>query len=123
MGLRLLRESGIAIAFISGEKSGAVLRRAAKLKITDVFTGVGDKRATLEKFLARRGINPADAAYVGDDVNDLPAMRRVGLPIAVADAVPEVRKASLWVTSRRGGDAAVREVCDFLLKSRAPSDR
>jgi 3-deoxy-D-manno-octulosonate 8-phosphate phosphatase (KDO 8-P phosphatase) len=123
MGLRLLREAGIAVAFISGERSGAVARRAAKLRVRDLFLGVEDKLRALEKFLSRRGLAPEQAAYVGDDVNDLPPMRRVGLAIAVADAVPEVRKAAHWVTSRRGGDAAVREVCDFLLKSRVPSDR
>lgn len=123
MGLRLVREAGIAVAFISGESSSAVVRRAEKLKVVDVFLGVEDKLEALEKVLARRKVDPAEAAYVGDDVNDLPPMRRVGLAIAVADAVPEVRKAAHWVTSRRGGDAAVREVCDNLLKSRAPSDR
>ena len=94
-----------------------------KLGIEDVFLGVEDKLGALEKVLARRKVDPAEAAYVGDDVNDLLPMGRVGLPIAVADAVAEVRKAARWVTSRRGGDGAAREVCDNLLKSRAPSDR
>jgi len=123
MGIRLVREAGIAVALVTGERSEAVVRRAGKLKIRDVFLGVEDKAAVVRKFLASRGIRPDEAAYVGDDVNDLSAMRLVGLAIAVADAVPAVRKAAHRITSRRGGDGAVREVCDFILKSRAPSDR
>jgi 3-deoxy-D-manno-octulosonate 8-phosphate phosphatase (KDO 8-P phosphatase) len=118
MGLRLVLEAGIAVALISGEDSEILRRRAEKLKIVDVYVGVEDKLKTLEGFLAARKIPLTDAAYVGDDVNDLPPLGKVGLPIAVADAVPEVRKAAKWVTSRRGGDAAVREVCDAILSVR-----
>ncbi|HLF92962.1 MAG TPA: HAD-IIIA family hydrolase [Planctomycetota bacterium] len=123
MGIRLVREAGIAVALVTGERSEAVLRRAEKLKIRDVFLGVEDKGRVVRKFLAARGIRPEEAAYVGDDVNDLPALRLVGLAFAVADAVPSVRKAVDRITTRRGGEGAVREVCDFLLKSRAPADR
>jgi YrbI family 3-deoxy-D-manno-octulosonate 8-phosphate phosphatase len=118
MGLRLVLEAGIAVALISGEASEILRRRAEKLKIADVFIGVEDKLKTLEGFLAARKIAFEDVAYVGDDVNDLPPMGKVGLPVAVADAVPTVRKAAKWVTSRRGGDAAVREVCDVILSAR-----
>jgi 3-deoxy-D-manno-octulosonate 8-phosphate phosphatase (KDO 8-P phosphatase) len=118
MGLRLVLESGIAVALISGEDSEILRRRAEKLKIADIFVGVEDKLKTLEAFLATRKIAAAEAAYVGDDVNDLAPMGKVGLPVAVADAVPEVRKAAKWVTARRGGDAAVREVCDAILSAR-----
>jgi 3-deoxy-D-manno-octulosonate 8-phosphate phosphatase (KDO 8-P phosphatase) len=118
MGLHLVLEAGIAVALISGENSEILRRRAEKLKIADVFVGVEDKLKTLEGFLSSKKIAPAETAYVGDDVNDLPPMGKVGLPVAVADAVPEVRKAAKWVTSRRGGDAAVREVCDAILSVR-----
>ena len=118
MGLRLVIEAGIAVALISGEASEILRRRAEKLRIADVFIGVEDKLKTLEEFLAARKIALEDAAYVGDDVNDLPPMGKVGLPVAVADAVPQVRKAARWVTSRRGGEAAVREVCDAILATR-----
>jgi YrbI family 3-deoxy-D-manno-octulosonate 8-phosphate phosphatase len=118
MGLRLVLEAGIAVALISGEASEILKRRAEKLRIADVFIGVEDKLGTLEGFLASRKIAFEEAAYVGDDVNDLPPMNRVGLPVAVADAVPPVRKAAKWVTTRRGGDAAVREVCDAILAAR-----
>jgi len=118
MGLRLVLEAGIAVALISGEASEILKRRAEKLRIADVFIGVEDKLKTLEGFLAARKIAFEDTAYVGDDVNDLAPMGKVGLPVAVADAVPLVLKAARWVTSRRGGDAAVREVCDAILASR-----
>ena len=118
MGLRLVLEAGIAVALISGEASEILRRRAEKLQIADVFIGVEDKLKTLEGFLSARKIAFEEAAYVGDDVNDLPPMGKVGLPVAVADAVPPVRKAAKWVTSRRGGDAAVREVCDMILGAR-----
>lgn len=118
MGLRLVLEAGIAVALISGEASEILRRRAEKLKIADVFIGVEDKLRTLEGFLAARKIAVEDTVYVGDDVNDLPPMSKVGLPVAVADAVPPVRRAAKWVTSRRGGDAAVREVCDAILAAR-----
>ena len=118
MGLGLVIEAGIAVALISGENSEILRRRAEKLKIADIFVGVEDKLKTLEGFLASRKIPLAEAAYVGDDVNDLAPMGKVGLPVAVADAVPEVRKAAKWITTRRGGDAAVREVCDAILSAR-----
>jgi 3-deoxy-D-manno-octulosonate 8-phosphate phosphatase (KDO 8-P phosphatase) len=118
MGLRLVLEAGIAVALISGEASEILRRRAEKLKIADVFIGVENKLQTLEGFLAARKIAFEETVYVGDDVNDLPPMGKVGLPVAVADAVPPVRKLAKWVTSRRGGDAAVREVCDAILAAR-----
>jgi 3-deoxy-D-manno-octulosonate 8-phosphate phosphatase (KDO 8-P phosphatase) len=120
MGLRLVLEAGIAVALISGEASEILRRRAEKLQIADVFIGVEDKLKTMEGFLAARKVAVEDAAYVGDDVNDLPPMSKVGLPVAVADAAPQVRKAARWITTRRGGDAAVREVCDAILAARGP---
>jgi len=118
LGLRLIVEAGVVVALISGENSEILRRRAEKLKLENVFVGVEDKLATLKQFLASKKVALEDVAYVGDDLNDLEALRAVGLPIAVADAVPQVRKAARWVTSRRGGDAAVREVCDALLQAR-----
>ncbi len=81
--------------------------------------GVDDKRAAVEAILARHECPPARACYIGDDVGDLPAMRAVGVPIAVADAVETVRRAAAWVTRRGGGRGAVREVCDRILAAGA----
>lgn len=118
LGLRLVGEAGIAIALISGEASEILKRRAEKLKIDHVFVGIEDKLGTLRDFLGPRKIALGEVAYVGDDLNDLAVLEAVGLPIAVADAVPRVRKAAALVTSRPGGHGAVREVCDLILAAR-----
>ncbi len=118
LGLRLIGEAGLIVALISGENSEILKRRAEKLKIENVFVGVEDKLRTLKDFAAARDIALGEVAYVGDDLNDLAVLGAVALPIAVADAAPEVRKAAVWVTSRRGGEGAVREVCDRILAAR-----
>jgi 3-deoxy-D-manno-octulosonate 8-phosphate phosphatase (KDO 8-P phosphatase) len=117
MGLRLLQEAGIAVAWVTAEKNEIVLRRAEKLKVRDVYVGVEDKLEAFEAFLSARGIAPGEAAYMGDDLNDLGPLGAAGLPIAPADAVPAVRKAAAWVTARAGGHGAVREVCDAILSA------
>ncbi len=119
MGLRLVQEAGLAVALITGEETEIVRRRAEKLKIRDVFAGVEDKRRAFESFLSSRGIAPGDAAFVGDDVMDIPAMERAGFPIAVAGAAPEALRAARLVTELRGGEGAVREICDAILAARA----
>ena len=80
-----------------------------------------DKAAVLTDLCARHGLTPGAVAYVGDDVGDLPAMRMVGLPIAVADAVKEVRRAAAYVTRAGGGRGAIREVCELILAARRRS--
>lgn len=123
MGIVLLQKAGVRVAFLSAEKTGIVRRRAEKLGVRDLFLGVGDKGEAFERFLRARGLAAEETAYAGDDVNDLPPLRRAGVAIAVADAVPEVRRAADWVTSRPGGRGAVREVCDAILKFRGASVR
>ncbi len=118
LGLRRVREAGLLVAFITGEDTPIVLRRAEKLGVRDVRLGIEDKLAALEEVLAARGIAPEEAAYMGDDLTDLPPMGRAGLAVAVADAAPEVLRAAHWVTRRAGGSGAVREVCDAILAQR-----
>ena len=118
MGLHLVRKAGIAIAFITAEENDIVRQRAKKLGVTDVQTGVEDKLRAFETFLASRGIPPDEAAYMGDDLNDLAPLGRAGLALAPADAVASVRKAAHWVVPRPGGHGAVRDVCDALLAAR-----
>ena len=119
MGLARAREAGIAVAIISGEDSAIVHARAAKLQIDDVFCGVADKLGAVSELCSQHGLELADVAFVGDDVNDLSALECVGLACAVADAAEPVRIAAHYVTRRKGGDGAVREVCELLIAAKS----
>ena len=122
-GIVSLHSAGLSTALVTKRSSSVVTRRARELGIGDVHQGAGDKRAAVEAILARHGCLPAHACYIGDDVGDLPAMRAVGVAVAVADAVDEVRRAAVWVTRRGGGRGAVREVCDLILAARGRRQR
>jgi YrbI family 3-deoxy-D-manno-octulosonate 8-phosphate phosphatase len=117
-GLQRVREAGIAVAIVSKEDSAIVHARAAKLKIDDVFCGATNKRLAIEELCSRHQLEMREVAFIGDDLNDLPALECVGLPCAVADAAEPVRAAAVYVTERRGGDGAVRELCEFLIAAR-----
>ena len=118
MGLARVREAGIAVAIISGEDSAIVHARAAKLKIDDVYCGAANKRVAIDELCSKHGLDLDQVAFIGDDLNDLPALECVGLACAVADAAEPVKIVAHYVTHRRGGDGAVREVCDFLIGAR-----
>jgi 3-deoxy-D-manno-octulosonate 8-phosphate phosphatase (KDO 8-P phosphatase) len=117
-GLVLLRQAGVLTAVITRRRSEIVERRADELGIVEVHQGATDKRAVLESLLARRGLPAAEAAYVGDDIGDLPALQLVGVPIAVADAVAPVKRVALYITRARPGHGAIRELCDLILAAR-----
>ena len=119
LGLVLARQSGLVTGVVSMRGTPSVRHRAEDLRLDEVHLAVADKAAVLREILARRGIPPAAACYIGDDLNDLPAFAEVGLPVAVADAAEEVRRAAYFVTGRPGGQGAVREVVDLLLAARA----
>jgi 3-deoxy-D-manno-octulosonate 8-phosphate phosphatase (KDO 8-P phosphatase) len=112
------RSAGLGIAVISGRASPAVSRRMAELGVADVHQGVTDKAEVLAGIRSRLGLERADIAVMGDDLNDLPLMRDAGLALAPSDAVPEVRRSSHWVSRRSGGSGAVREAIEMLLKAR-----
>jgi YrbI family 3-deoxy-D-manno-octulosonate 8-phosphate phosphatase len=118
-GIVLVQAAGVKTALVTREKTPIVTRRAAKLRIDEVHQGALDKLPIVRDLLARHGLGPAEACYVGDDVGDLEAMRYVGLAVAVADALPPVRKVAHYITRKRGGEGAVREVCDMLLAARS----
>jgi len=121
----LLRKAGITLVLASGRRSEATAIRAREMKIEEVLedeTGGGRKLATFAAMLARRGVAWDECAFVGDDLADLPLLTRVALPIAVANAVPEVKAAAAMVTRRSGGDGAVREVAETILKARGVWD-
>jgi YrbI family 3-deoxy-D-manno-octulosonate 8-phosphate phosphatase len=118
MGLARVREAGVAVAIISSEDSAIVHARAAKLKIDDVFCGASNKRLAIDELCAKHGLEFDEVAFIGDDLNDLPALECVGLACAVADAADPVQAVAHYVTTRRGGDGAVRELCEFLIAAR-----
>jgi 3-deoxy-D-manno-octulosonate 8-phosphate phosphatase (KDO 8-P phosphatase) len=118
MGLARVRQAGVSVAIISGEDSAIVHARAAKLKIDDVFAGTGDKRAAIDALCEKHRLTLEEVAFIGDDLNDLPALECVGLACAVADAAEPVKQIAQFVTQRRGGDGAVREVCELLIAAR-----
>jgi len=115
MGLSLARKSGMVIALLSGEDSPLVDRLAEKLGITDVHKGCKDKASALRAFSGRHGLHLQEICFIGDDVNDLPALAIVGLSACPVDARPVVRENCQVVTKLSGGNGAVREVVDMLL--------
>jgi YrbI family 3-deoxy-D-manno-octulosonate 8-phosphate phosphatase len=117
LGLEHLRQSGVQCLVLSLESNPVVGRRCEKLKL-EYRQGCADKWALLEGLLREKGIDRRQVAYVGNDVNDLACMERVGLAVSVADGRPEAKAAAHWVTRRKGGDGAVREICDFLIRAR-----
>ena len=113
--LVLAAREGIRTVFLTGRSSGVVARRAAELGVHRVFQGADDKGETMERFFREEGARPEETAYLGDDIVDLPALRRAGLAAAVGDAVPEVLAAADWIATARGGHGAVREFVEFIL--------
>ncbi|HUM14563.1 MAG TPA: HAD hydrolase family protein [Candidatus Nitrosotalea sp.] len=111
-------KAGLQIAVLSGRASAAVTRRMAELGVAEVHQGVADKVAALDALRARLGLAPREVAVMGDDLPDLAAMARAGLALAPANAVAEVKRAADWVARRRGGEGAVREAVEMLLKAR-----
>lgn len=119
LGLRLLRTAGIPVLWLSGRNSEATTLRAEELQVDELLQVAGpEKFDALAKALSRRGLAWEEVAYAGDDLADLQVMRRVGLPIAVANAVPEVRAVAAAITNATGGHGAVREIVDALLQAR-----
>lgn len=116
-GLVLLRDSGCRVAVITARNSKIVAERMKSLGIEHVYQGQNDKGKALAGLMMELGLDARQTAYVGDDLLDLPAMKRAGLAIAVADAHPVVRAQAHWVTAARGGHGAAREVCEFIMEA------
>jgi len=123
LGVKLLRNAGLKVVIVTGRVSESVRLRAQELEVDDVAQDAqARKLPAFKRMLERFGIAPADAAFVGDDLPDLGILRMTGLPIAVANAVPEVRAAAAVTLERRGGHGAVREAAERLLKARGEWD-
>jgi 3-deoxy-D-manno-octulosonate 8-phosphate phosphatase (KDO 8-P phosphatase) len=123
LGIQQVAKAGIEVAVISGRKSKMVDVRCRELGVEHVHQGAKDKLVELGRLCARLAIPPSACACVGDDLTDVPLMRKVALAFAVADAHPEARHAAHLVTKLPGGHGAVREVCDYLLTWRGPAWR
>lgn len=117
-GLELLRKAGVIVAIVTQENSPIVLARAQKMNIEHVYLGAADKVSVFEELWRKLDIGPAETAYVGDDVNDLAIIKKVGLSFAVADAEPEVAAAAQVHLTRAGGHGAVREAANFVLQNK-----
>lgn len=117
LGIRVWQRSGGKFGLITGRTSQIVKQRAAELGIEIVRQGFEQKWPAAEEVMQSLGLSPEQVCYIGDDLPDLPVIRRVGLGVAVADAAPEVRAAARFVTTAAGGQGAVRELIEKVLKS------
>jgi 3-deoxy-D-manno-octulosonate 8-phosphate phosphatase (KDO 8-P phosphatase) len=115
-GIKLWLAQGKRAAILSGRKSNVVQRRAAELGVSAVVQGADEKLPALERLLREQGVTPAQTACLGDDLPDVPLLRRCGLALAVADACAEARAAAHYVTQTRGGQGAVREAIEVILR-------
>ena len=118
-GIKMLQAAGVDTAILSGRESQAVVCRAGELSIRHVVQGAGDKLAAFEELLAKAGCRAEASSFMGDDLPDLPVLKRCGFAVAVANAVDEVKEAAHYVTRASGGRGAVREFCDLVLAARA----
>ena len=118
LGIRLLIDAGIKVGIVTGRTSQTVHHRCKDLGISLIFDGVRDKAEVLDIVLEKTNIQAQEVAFIGDDLLDLPLLKRVGLSIAVADADETVRQNVDMVTFANGGEGAVREVCEAILKAR-----
>ena len=116
-GMRMLIQSGVEIAILTGRLSKVVEHRMRDLGIDLVFQGHREKLPIFERLLEERGLEAAQVAYAGDDLVDLPVMRRVGLAVGVQDAHPTVKQHAHWLTTSAGGRGAARELCEFIMEA------
>ena len=116
-GMKLLMNSGVELAIITARTSPTVTRRMESLGIRHVYQGRLEKLPAFEELIQKLGLTPEQAAYVGDDIVDLPVMTRVGLAVAVADAHPLVKRHAHWQTAHPGGRGAARDVCELIMEA------
>jgi 3-deoxy-D-manno-octulosonate 8-phosphate phosphatase (KDO 8-P phosphatase) len=122
-GMKMLQSTGVEIAIITGRTSTVVELRMASLGIEHVYQGQLDKIAAYEEVITKLGVDDQTVAYVGDDVVDIPVMRRVGLAVAVQDAHPVVVQHSHWQTPSAGGQGAARDVCELIMEAQGNLDK
>jgi 3-deoxy-D-manno-octulosonate 8-phosphate phosphatase (KDO 8-P phosphatase) len=117
-GIAIARRAGMKTGIISGRSSPAVKRRAEELRMDFCYQGTGSRKIeAFDEIVRNSGLSTDRICYVGDDVQDIPVLRRVGFPVAVQNACPEVQAVSAYITTRSGGHGAVREVVEFILRA------
>ncbi len=116
-GLRILQDSGVEVGIITARSSEALERRSQDLKISHLYQGASNKLDAYKEIVKTTGLKPFEIAYMGDDWLDLVLLKRVGLAVAPANAVPEVREMVHYTTEQSGGHGAVREICDLILEA------
>lgn len=121
-GIRLLYRAGLQAAIVSGRKSAATMVRARDLGIEHVYLGIHNKTEAFEEILQKAGLRGDEVCVVGDDLPDVPIMRRCGYPVAVASARPEAKAIAAYVTSAAGGRGAIRELVEMVLKAQGRWD-
>jgi len=123
VGLKLAKDAGLKVGILTGRGNAALEARSRELGLDAVVEGRHDKDAAFTEFLAQHGASPERVAYIGDDILDLPVLRRCGLSFAPADAALEVRERVNRVLTRPGGRAVVREMCELVLRARGDWDK
>ncbi len=123
LGLRLLMDSGVLVGVVTGRRSMSLVHRCDNLGLTLIFDGVKDKAALLDDIKKKTGVKSSEIAFAGDDLPDIPIMKKVGLSIAVSDAHEIVKNNADMVTLTEGGGGAVREICESILKARGLWER
>ncbi len=118
LGIKRAQAAGITVAVISGRDSTALRMRLAELGVEHFFLGQHEKITAFETLVSKLKLSPDEIAYAGDDLPDIAVMEKVALPIAVANAVDDTKKAARYCTEKKGGEGAVREMCDFIISAK-----
>lgn len=118
MGIKQAIKAGIDMCWLTASNTESIRHRAQALGVPHIVTDAEDKLKALKTLIDGLGIDLSEVAHMGDDSNDLPVLNVVGCPLTAADAIQDVKDVALYITERRGGDAAVREICDLLVASR-----
>ncbi len=122
LGLKLIRKTGIRIAIVTGRTSDLVLKRAENIKAEHVHQGVEDKLLAFEEIVKAMNVNMDECVFMGDDVIDIPPMRRCALGVTVPHAMPLVKQYADYITSKEAGHGAIREVCELIMRAQGTFD-
>lgn len=122
LGIKLLQRTGVEVGIITARDSQLVNHRMENLGIEHLYQGRLDKISAYQEMIAKLNVSPEQTAYAGDDVVDLPVMKKVGLAIAVQDAHPFVKKHAHWITEHNGGRGAARDICELIMEAQGTLD-